>query len=96
MNNSADLKTFLNMVSAFGFISGISFLSHQLCYWHGCYSWYSFLRTDMVCNMCTDISYHLKNYNISLYASGVTLVTYKMSNFVNLAAAKSDKLLFEK
>ena len=57
---NADLKTFINMISAFGLISGLSFGSHQFCNWYGCYSWFSFLRTDIICNMCTDISYHLK------------------------------------
>ena len=92
----SDLKTFINMASAFSILSGLSFGSHQLCSWYGCYNWYSFIRTDMVCNMCTDISYHLKNYHISLYASAATLVTYKMTTFINLASSKSDKLLFEK
>ena len=93
---NADLKTFINMFSVFGFLSGLSFASHQLCNWYGCYSWFYFLRTDMICNMCTDISYHLKNYHISLYASGITIITYKITNLVNLASTKSDKLLFEK
>ena len=94
---NTDLKTFINMLSVFGFIGGLSLASHQFCNLYGCNSWFHFLRTDMICNMCTDISYHLKNYHISLYASGVTLVTYKMTSLVNLAASKSDKLLlFEK
>ena len=91
MNN--DLKTFINIISMFGILGGISCGSHLVCNWWGCYNWYNFMRTDMICNMCTDISYHLKNYHISLYASGVTLVTYKMTSLVNLASTKTDKIL---
>lgn len=93
---NADLKTFLNMIFAFGLISGLSFGSHQFCNLYGCYSWFYFLRTDVICNMCTDISYNLKNYHMSLYASAITLVTYNMTTLVNRASTKSDKLLFEK
>ena len=93
---NSDLKMLINMLSALGILSGISLCTHQLCNWYGCYSWSYFLRTDMLCNMCTDISYHLKNYHISLYASVATLASYKMTSLINSATVKSDKLLFEK
>lgn len=93
---NSDFKTFFNILSVFGLLSAISFSSHQFCNWYGCYSWFYSLRTDMICNVCTDISYHLKNYHMSLYASGVSLVTYKLTSLVNLASSNSDKLLFEK
>ena len=93
---NADIKIFINIISMTCFIGSLSFTSHQLCNWYGCYNWNYFLRTDMICNACTDVSYHLKNYHVSLYASAITIATFKMTTLVNSATTKSDKLLFEK
>jgi hypothetical protein len=87
-------KSFMNMVLTLAFMIGLSFGSYQFCTWYGCNGWSSFMRSDLICNACVDTAYHLKNYQISLYGSVFTLITYKMTTLVNRAAS-SDKYIFE-
>ena len=94
-DNKTCMKTFINLVVTMGFMGSLSFGSFIFCNWYGCNSMSSFFRADMICNMCSDISYHLKNYQIALYGSAATLISYQMTSLVNKAAATSDKLLFE-
>jgi len=74
---------------------GLSFGSYQFCNWYGCNGWTTFLRYDLICNACVDTAYHLKNYQISLYGSVFTLVTYKMTSFINKAGSPAEKYIFE-
>lgn len=93
-DNSA-FKNFMNLWLTLGFMTGISFSSYQLCNWYGCNSWTGFMRADLICNACIDISYHLKNYQIALYGSIFTLLSYKMTSLINRAGAPTDKYIFE-
>ena len=88
-------KKFINLVLTFGIILGLSIGSYQMCNWYGCNGWSAFLRSDLICNACVDVAYHLKNYQISLYGSVFTLITYKMSSFVNKAGAATETYIFE-
>ena len=88
-------KSFMNMILTLVFMIGLSFGSYQFCTWYGCNGWSSFMRSDLICNACVDTAYHLKNYQISLYGSVFTLITYKMSSFINKSAAPADKYIFE-
>tara|TARA_B100000161_G_C33255007_1_gene283084 strand:- start:58 stop:270 length:213 start_codon:yes stop_codon:yes gene_type:complete len=53
------------------------------------------MRTDLICNACTDASYHLKNYQTSIYGSMFTLVTYQFTTLINKASSQSDTFIFE-
>jgi|TARA_Y100000385_G_scaffold284641_1_gene343022 hypothetical protein len=89
------MKMFVNILGTSFVIGGISFGSFEFCNWYGCNGWTTFLRSDIICNGCTDISYHLKNYQTSLYGSLFTVVSYKMTSLINRAGASSDKYMFE-
>ena len=52
-------------------------------------------RTDLVCNTCVDSMYLLKNYQISLYGSAFTLITYKMTTLMNRASSPTQTYMFE-
>ena len=92
-NNS--FKNFMNLLMTFGLMIGLSFGSYQFCNWYGCSSWSGFMRADLICNACVDTAYHLKNFQVSLYSGIFTLVTYKLTSFVNKANAPTDKYIFE-
>ena len=84
----------INMVITLGCIVSLSFARCTFCNWYGCNSMMSFMGTDMICNACVDVAYHLKNYQIALYGSVFTLLSYKMTNLVNLATS-SKELIFK-
>jgi hypothetical protein len=88
-------KNFINILITSGFLTGLSFLSYQFCNWYGCNGWISFMRSDLICNACVDISYHLKNYQISLYGSIFTLVTYQMTTLINRTSSLTESYVFE-
>jgi len=76
-------------------MTGLSFGSYQFCMWYGCSGWLAFMRSDLICNACVDASYHLKNYQISLYGSVFTLLSYQLTKLINRASFDSDKYIFE-
>jgi len=88
-------KNCLNLILSMSFMIGLSASSYQFCNWYGCHGWSSLFRSDLICNACIDTAYHLKNYQISLYGSVFTLITYKMSSFINKASTPTDKYIFE-
>lgn len=88
-------KNLINLILTLGFILLLSYFSYEFCNWYGCSSWSYLLRSDLICNACTDISYHLKNYQISIYGGMFTLVSYHLTTLINKAAAPSDKYIFE-
>ena len=92
-NNS--LKNLMNLIFTLLFMCGLSFFSYQFCNWYGCGSWTGFLRADLICNACVDTMYHLKNYQVSLYGSVFTLVTYKMTTLINRATSPTQTYIFE-
>ena len=89
------LKNFMNLMITMSFMIGLSCGSYHFCNWYGCNGWSSFLRSDIICNACIDTAYHLKNYQISLYGSVFTLITYKMSSLINRAGTPSETYIFE-
>ena len=89
------LKNIMNLIFTLGLLTSISFGSYQFCNWYGCNGWTSFMRTDLICNACTDASYHLKNYQVSLFGSLFTLITYQMTTLINKASAPSENYIFE-
>ncbi len=88
-------KNFINLIFTLGLLTGLSFGSYQFCNWYGCNSWLSFMRTDLICNACTDISYHLKNYQTSIYGSMFTLITYHFTTLINKVSSQNDSFIFE-
>ena len=88
-------KNFMNLIFTLGFFSSLSLLSYQFCSWYGCNGWFAIMRADLICNACTDASYHLKNYQVSLFGSLFTLITYQMTTLINKASAPSDNYIFE-
>lgn len=88
-------KNLINLILTLGFILLLSYFSYEFCNWYGCSSWSYLLRSDLICNACTDISYHLKNYQISIYGGMFTLVSYHLTTLINKATAPSDKYIFE-
>lgn len=93
MNNI--FKNFINLIITFGFMGLLSFGSYQFCNWYGCHSLSNIFRSDLICNACTDVSYHLKNYQMSLYGSIFTLLSYQLTSLVNKAGSQTDKYIFE-
>ena len=93
-DNSA-CKNFINLIMTLGVMTGLSFGSFIFCNWYGCNSWMSFIRADLICNACVDTAYHLKNYQVALYGSMFTLITYKMTNLVSRASAPTITYIFE-
>ena len=93
-DNSA-CKNFINLFITLGVMTGLSFGSFIFCNWYGCNSWMSFIRADLICNACVDTAYHLKNYQVALYGSMFTLITYKMTNPVSRASAPTNTYIFE-
>ena len=85
----------LSLIAMMGFMGCLSLGSFMFCDWYGCNSMSSFFRADLICNMCTDISFHLKNYQIALYGSAATLIAYQMTSLVNKAGTTTDKFFFE-
>ena len=88
-------KNFANLLLTLGTMTGLSYGSFRFCNWYGCDGWLSFLRSDLICNACVDVAYHLKNYQISLYGSVFTLLSYHLSSLISKASSPSDKYLFE-
>ena len=91
----SSLKNFANLSLILGLMTGLSYGSYQFCNWYRCDGWSAFLRSDLICNACVDASYHLKNYQISLYGSVFTLISYKLSSLISKASAPTDKYIFE-
>ena len=88
-------KKFINIFLTLGLLLGLSYGSYQLCNWYGCNGWSAFLRSDLICNACLDAAYHLKNYQISLYGSVFTLLTYKLSELISRASSPTETYIFE-
>ena len=88
-------KNLINLILTLGFILLLSYFSYEFCNWYGCSSWSYLLRSDLICNACTDISYHLKNYQVSIYGGMFTLVSYHLTTLINKATAPSDRYIFE-
>ncbi len=88
-------KKFVNISMTLGLMIGLSYGSYQFCNWYGCNGWSAFLRSDLICNACVDAAYHLKNYQISLYGSIFTLITYQMTSLVNKAGSSTETYIFE-
>ena len=95
LNINSSFKNFINLILTLGFMAGLSFCSLYFCNWYGCNSLSSFFRADLLCNACVDASYHLKNYQISLYGSIFTLITYKLTSLINRAKCPSNQFIFE-
>ena len=93
-DNSA-CKNFINLIITLVTMMGLSFGSYTFCTWYGCNSWTSFMRADLICNACVDAAYHLKNYQVALYGSMFSLITYKMTSLVNRASAPTNTFIFE-
>ena len=89
------MKHFINLILTMSFMSGLSFFSFQFCNWYGCNSFVNMLRVDLVCNTCTDISYHLKNHQMSIYGSIFTFLSYQLSTLINKAGSQNDKYIYE-
>ena len=53
------------------------------------------MRADLICNACIDTSYHLKNYQTSIYGSIFTLITYQFTTLINKESSQSDTYIFE-
>ena len=92
---NSSCKNFINLIVSLGVMTGLSFGSFTFCTWYGCNSWMSFMRADLICNACVDTAYHLKNYQVALYGSMFTLITYKMTSLVNRASAPTNTYIFE-
>jgi len=92
---SSPFKNFINLLLTLGFMGGLSFGSFQFCNWYGCNGWSSFLRADIICNACVDTGYHLKNYQISLYGSLFTLLSYQLTSLISRAGSQTDTYIFE-
>ena len=88
-------KNSMNLILTLGFLTGLSFGSYQFCNWYGCNGWLSFMRADLICNTCIDASYHLKNYQTSIYGSIFTLITYQFTTLINKASSQTDTYIFE-
>tara|TARA_B100002019_G_scaffold33299_1_gene27283 strand:+ start:5339 stop:5668 length:330 start_codon:yes stop_codon:yes gene_type:complete len=88
-------KNLMNLILTLGFIVLLSYFSYEFCNWYGCNSWSYLLRSDLICNTCIDISYHIKNHQLSIYGGIFTLVSYHLKNLINKATSLSDKYIFE-
>lgn len=88
-------KNCVNLFITLSLMTGLSFGSYQFCSWYGCNGWLSFIRADLICNACIDTSYHLKNYQISLYGSTFTLLSYQLTKLINRASVDDDTYIFE-
>ena len=86
----------MNLILTLGFLTGLSFGSYQFCNWYDCNNWYacnnwlSFMRSDLICNACTDAI-----YQTSIYGSMFTLVTYQFTTLINKASSQTDTYIFE-
>jgi len=94
MFGSTFFKLFSNIVLTSFFTGGLSFFSMEFCNWYGCNSWTTIFRSDMICNSCTDVSYHLKNYQTSMYGSLFTVISCQMTDLVTRAGS-SKNLIFQ-
>ena len=90
-------KNFMNLILILFLMAGLSICSLLFCSWYGCNSltMSNFFRADLICNTCIDSMYLLKNYQISLYGSVFTLVTYKMTTLMNRASSPTQTYIFE-
>lgn len=88
-------KNLINLILTLGFIVLLSYFSYEFCNWYGCNSWSYLLKSDLICNTCIDISYHIKNHQLSIYGGIFTLVSYNITTLINKAIAPSDKYIFE-
>lgn len=65
-------------------VSGISYITNCFCNWYGCNTILNiFFRGDIVCNACTDINYHSKNLQHSLYSSFGSILALQISNMIS-------------
>ena len=78
-------KNFINLVIILATIVGLSFGSYTFCTWYG----------------CVNAAYHLNNFQIVLYGSMLSLITYnslityKMTSLMNKASSPTDTFIFE-
>ena len=78
-------KNFINLVIILATIVGLSFGSYTFCTWYG----------------CVNAAYHLNNFQIVLYGSMLSLITYnslityKMTSLVNKASSPTATFIFE-
>ena len=91
------LKKFTYIMITTFIMSGCSFLSQIVCQWWGCYdiTFVNLFRADLICNTCTDVSYHLKNHQIAIYGSVFTLLTCQLTNLINRVESPINKYIFD-
>ena len=72
-------KNFINLVIILATMVGLSLGSYTFCAWYG----------------CVNAAYHIKNFQIVLYVSMFSLITYKITSMVNKASSPTDTFIFE-
>ena len=88
-------KNFINIIIILATMVGLSLGSYTFCTWYGCNSWTSVMGADLICNGCVNAAYHIKNFQIDLYGSMFSLITYKITSMVNKASSPTDTFIFE-
>ena len=88
-------KNLINLMLTLGLLILLSYISYEFCNWYGCSIWSYLLRSDLICNACTDISYHLKNHQLSIYGGIFTILAYRLSKVINEAIVITDVYIFE-
>ena len=82
--NISTFKKYIHIIIITSVMIGLSFLSLTFCHWWGCYniSLINFLHGDLICNICTHMSYDLQKYQMTLYGSMFTFFTYQFNNLI--------------
>ena len=93
--DNSSWKNFITLIVTLGVMTGLSLGSFTFCTWYNCNSWSSLMGLDLICNACVNTVYHLRNYQIALYGSMFTLITYKMTSLINKVLPPTDIYIFE-
>jgi len=78
----------VRLIAVLSMMLGINILLMYLCNWMECYqiTLTNLFRGNLICNACTDFSYHILTYQMSLYFAIGGLFIKSMSETINKVA----------
>ena len=76
------------LIAVVSMMLGMNILILNFCNWMECYqiTFVNLFRGNLICNACTDFSYHILTYQMSLYFAIGGLFIKSMSETINKVA----------
>ena len=78
-------QPFYNILLPISVMILLNIVSFSECTFLGCYNldFSNFFRVNLLCNACTDLSYHLKEYQLQIYFSIGGILLKTSNDFIN-------------